>query len=544
MKIDFGHHPALLAILLLTVCLLPLVALKDMSPSNELRYLCIAEEALENGSVFAFSDHGEPYADKPPLYLWLLMLSIRIFGPGNAFVPGLLSFVPAMVTVAVMDRWLMRISLLSAIRFTYQQRFAGAMMLGTSAMFLGTALVLRMDMLMTMFIVLSLYTFYKMYKGIGNRTLESWLLPVYMFLALFTKGPVGLLMPVAGIFFFLLLSGRVKETGRYLGFRTWFVISVLCGAWFLGVWSEGGTEYLNNLLFHQTIDRAIDAFHHKRPFWFYLVAIWYIAAPYSLLNLYAMFSRAGRQGYVSDAGRLFLICFVTTFTMLSAFSSKLAVYLLPVVPLMAGYTVLAVPNIGCNGWVRAALAVPSCIFLIAGLVMLCSPLLLEWLPWLPVPDGLKGLVRYPYVYIAGTILSAGAVLSMISLFRTGSWTGAVSFMAVPVCVAALALTPLVPQLNDYIGYRNLAAAASGLREASGVSGYTALDVRRAGNMDVLLDEDVEIIDEKVTVYRFPDISDTVLIVRTASLQELPAARKWLSAYHRTDLAGYSLYVIK
>ena len=59
--------------LLVLLCVAPVLALRDFSPANELRYLSIADEALADGHWFAFSNHGEPYADKPPLYFWIVM---------------------------------------------------------------------------------------------------------------------------------------------------------------------------------------------------------------------------------------------------------------------------------------------------------------------------------------------------------------------------------------------------------------------------------------------------------------------------------------
>ena len=61
------------------VCLLPMMAMRDFTPSNELRYLSIADEAIANGHLFAFYNHGIPYADKPPLYFWIVMLCRLLF---------------------------------------------------------------------------------------------------------------------------------------------------------------------------------------------------------------------------------------------------------------------------------------------------------------------------------------------------------------------------------------------------------------------------------------------------------------------------------
>lgn len=543
MRIDSRFHPALSAIILLSVCLLPLLALKDISPANELRYMSIAEEALENGNVFTFSNQGEPYADKPPLYLWLLMLARTVSGSYNTFVLALLSFIPAMVTIAVMDRWLVQVSRLSSIRLATEYRFAAAMMLGTSVMFLGAAVVMRMDMLMTMFIVLSLYTFYKMYRGIGSKAVNGLLLPLYIFLAMFTKGPVGLLMPVSAIFFFLLFSGRLREAGQYLGFRTWLVLLLLCLVWFAGVWHEGGLEYLENLLFHQTFGRAVDAFDHKRPFWYYFVAVWYVAAPYSIAAVYAMFSRAGRQGFVTDAGRLFYISTAVTFIMLTLFSSKLSVYLLPVMPFMIYYSVLAGNVTGCNGWMRFSFMVPSVILFLAGAAMISAPLSIRLVPDGILPEDLAGLSRRACVYLAGLVATAGSLLSVMALYRRKSWTMSASYLSATVAVAVLVLTPLVPQLNNYIGYRNLSAVAKELRKDTGVSGIATFGVSRSGNMDVLVGTDPVELDERISVPGGCRIDDTLLIVSRPALKEHAFIGDRLSGLYHVETGMFLVYVI-
>ena len=539
MKSAIRLHPVVSAILLMALCLIPVMALKDISPSNELRYLSIADEAIENGNVFAFSNHGEPYADKPPLYFWLLMLSRLVFGEHNIFVLNLFSFIPAVVTIAVMDRWLMQTGRQASLKFSDGERFAAAMMLGTSAMYLGTAVILRMDMLMTMFIVLSLYTFYKMYRGIGNARMNGILLPVYIFLALFTKGPVGLLMPLAGIFFFLLFSGKLRTAGKYLGLRTWGILVLLCGLWFLGVWLDGGKEYLNNLLFHQTFDRAVDAFHHKKPVWYYLTAIWYVAAPFSTVMVYSLFSRAGRA-YVTDAGRLFFVSALATFIMLSAFSSKLAVYLLPVLPFMAYFTILAGKNIGKNGWMRVLTGIPVFLLMAVSAAMIFLPLILHYVPQLSLPEEFSSLSRSLWLYAAGAALLTGSVLSAKAIFsRNVPWTTPISAQSVSLLLAILLLSPLVPRLNGYIGYRNLSCVARDLKEISGVSGYATVDVSRPENMDVYLGEDVKILDRDSV----EGLSDTVLMIRTSSVDSVPALGDRLSGLHPVHVGPYTVFVL-
>ena len=76
--------------------MLPVMILRDFTPSNELRYLSIADEALRDGHLFAFTNQGEPYADKPPLYIWIVMLGKILFGEHHMWFLSLFSLLPAL----------------------------------------------------------------------------------------------------------------------------------------------------------------------------------------------------------------------------------------------------------------------------------------------------------------------------------------------------------------------------------------------------------------------------------------------------------------
>lgn len=87
------------------IALLPLVMLRDYTPSNELRYLSIADEAMRNHTFFTFYNHGEVYADKPPLYFWALMLCKWLVGGYKMWMLALFSLLPAIGILRVMDHW-------------------------------------------------------------------------------------------------------------------------------------------------------------------------------------------------------------------------------------------------------------------------------------------------------------------------------------------------------------------------------------------------------------------------------------------------------
>ena len=123
------RNPLVVTFVFITLCLLPVMIMRDFSPDNELRYLQIADEAIENGNVFAFTLDGENYADKPPLYLWIVMLCKLLLGKHSMLLLSLFSLIPAFVIIAVMDRW-------SALE-KVTDRIAVAFMMMTSGFFLG-----------------------------------------------------------------------------------------------------------------------------------------------------------------------------------------------------------------------------------------------------------------------------------------------------------------------------------------------------------------------------------------------------------------------
>ena len=88
-NVIFTKYPVATAMAFSIVCLLPTMIMRDFTPSNELRYLSIADEAIREGNVFAFTNHGIEYADKPPLYFWIVMLCKIIAGRHSMFLLSL-----------------------------------------------------------------------------------------------------------------------------------------------------------------------------------------------------------------------------------------------------------------------------------------------------------------------------------------------------------------------------------------------------------------------------------------------------------------------
>ena len=233
-----------------------------------------------------------------------------MFGQHYMWFIALFSVVPALVIVTVMDRWVAMQNLPDDFRLSAK------LMLLTSGLFVGLALTLRMDMLMCMFITLSLYVFFKMLKSTRENKLYTWLFPIYIFLAVFSKGPIGILVPLLSTTVFLLITGRIHTWARYWGWKTWGILLALCVVWFACVYAEGGTEYLNNLLFNQTVNRAVDSFHHKAQFYYSFISFWYSLAHWSLFISGIISAADFRNVYYTDLADFFFVVSATPFVLL------------------------------------------------------------------------------------------------------------------------------------------------------------------------------------------------------------------------------------
>lgn len=515
------------------VCLIPMMAMRDFTPSNELRYLSIADEAIANGHLFAFYNHGIPYADKPPLYFWIVMLCRLLFGHHSCLALSMFSLIPAFAIVGIMDRWVMKGK-------PAMNRMSVAGMTLTCVMFLGTMVVLRMDMLMCLFIVLALWTFYRMYTGEGSRRQDSLTLPLWIFLALFTKGPVGLLMPPLAIAVFLAVKRDWKGFRKYLGLKTWGIIAVLSAVWLTCVWLEGGLEYINNLLFKQTVGRAVNAFTHARPFWFYLVTILWCLAPYTLLLIGSFMAsllpvrKAGAEK-VSDLEILFLCTIISTAAMLSSFSSKLPIYLVPVLPFCVYLFPIVLGRIGERGWMRWSVGIFQILLLCAGIATL---LFLSGSVTIPAAACLLdeySFAREAPVVNAVILLTLANAMGTWFLIKRKSVNIPALLLSAGLFLAAFSASAVLRDLNPYIGYGSICSrvpegtdvATIFLHRPENIDVYTGRQITDFGDDPAKLSEAVKAHIELTGKNVGPGRPLTI-ITRTSRMETTPELQKLFS----------------
>lgn len=528
--------------LLYFLAVVPMFLTRDFTRNNELRYMSIAEEAIRNGSLFTFTNHGIHYADKPPLYLWIVMAGKMIFGTHSMFFLALFSYIPALVILWIMGRWTRNV-------VSRQGRIAGELMLLTSVFFIGSAVVLRMDMLMNMFIVLSLFTFFRMYSGEEKRR-DKWMFPIYVFMAIFSKGPVGILVPLVTTITFLIVKRDFRAIAKYWGVRTLSVIIALCAVWFTSAYLEGGDEYINNLLFNQTINRAVDSFHHKEPFYYYMIAIWYSLAPWAFLIVGVLATGLVKRIASTDLEKFFLTSLLSTFIMLSFVSSKIQIYMLPAFAFFVFMTVLWLPKFSGKLFARLLIGIPAALFAVALPGALIATLFIE-----------EPLLKNGWVIATAAVVSVTGALALGQLLSGRKKTDAAAAekslnrtiitMGAGLLAAIFTISFFIPQYNPNIGMGAVSREARAAAEEHGAMRYMYYNIPRAENIDVylgVLPQDVskEELKERIEAAATPDHEAAeeriILILMQSELKKDPEIDRLLADKEKHPV-GYFYYVV-
>lgn len=446
------------------ICLLPISALRDFTPANELRYISIADEAIRNGHWFMLTNNGEPYSDKPPFYFWLIMISKMITGQYHIWLLMMFSIIPALGCIYTMDKWCSK-------ELSKEYRNIAPLLLITTGYFVGTAMVLRMDMLMVWFIILALRSFYKMYTGEGNFKRNQILFAIYILLGFYSKAFMGILIPLVTSIIFLITKREAKSFFHYWNWKVWSIIIGGIALWFGMVWLEAGSEYLYNLTIGQTVSRSVKVSVHKHPFYFYLIYLSYGVAPWTFLYLGNIIWGIKNKIFKNNLQRLFLIEIISTFVMLSCFGSKLAIYLVPIFPFMTYLSLMCMEKINWNKWQAFAASFPGFV------VALALPAYIVGINILPE-------ILSPLLIICSILLTITGVVSIIMAWKKKNIRMSIITFCGGFLITAFIVGLEIPKFNSQIGYGELCKKAQEKEKEWNVSGVVTLGVWRAQNMDV------------------------------------------------------------
>jgi 4-amino-4-deoxy-L-arabinose transferase-like glycosyltransferase len=370
---------------------------RDLFVGDETKYGQVVREMRATGAFFLPTLNGAPFTHKPPLHFWMIDLLTVPLGVNSTW-----AFVLPSLLALIFLLWLL-------------WKMGGplaAFVCATSLMIWGSAQSARMDVSFTAFIVLGIWMMQR------ERLLAA---GVAFGVATLIKGPMA---PVIAIVLFFLEWWRLRKPlrGNYAaGIAAMVIIPLL---WFVPAMLLGGSAYTHEVIVKQTVGRAISAWVHNAPPWFYALHMPGILFPWFFVALAAL----------RGANRFYINWILAVLVPYSLMSSKLDVYMMALIPPVA-LMIADRMSIVANRITLALLIVP--VVFIAHVPSEAKPLLI--------------------------LLAVAAALALLTWKSEVGSTIAVGVVPlVPLVYAALTLMPFV---NDIGSTRRLIAAIEQQRVA-------------------------------------------------------------------------------
>jgi len=307
--------------------------LLSLSIPDEVFYAQTAKEMVQQHSWMTPYLFGQPQFEKPVLLYWLLRLGFMVFGI-NSFAARFFPALFGMIGVIA-------VYLLARIGFKDPKKaFLSAIILMTSGLYIGLARTVFTDLIFSVFILLSLLSFYWGYSFKNRKCPGILLFFVFAALATLTKGPLGLLIPFLSAALFLFIKKDIKFlVNRYLlwGLLLFGLISL---PWYILMFKLYGNNFVHEFFYNDHFRRIIEAEHHGNDSWyFYPLSMIGCIFPWSIFLAVSLFFLPGYLKRKDGHFHIFLLCSVAVvFVIFQSAHSKLISYIFPLFPALALFT--------------------------------------------------------------------------------------------------------------------------------------------------------------------------------------------------------------
>jgi 4-amino-4-deoxy-L-arabinose transferase-like glycosyltransferase len=485
----------------------------DLWAPDEPRYAAVAEElrSFRHGmpGLALLHLNGEAYTQKPPLYFWAAALAGAPGGRTTETAARLPSALCGLATV-----WLL-VRFGSRLLGPRSGALAGALLL-TAFEFAHRARRVQLDVMLTLLELIALTAFWRLQHDSPRRARDLAAMHGALGLAVLTKGPVGLVVPLLAIAAYLAQERRWKELPGLL--PPWaLLLSLGPGiAWIAVALAFAPSGTFEEAVVTNLFGRFFAGTSHARPFTYFFYQFPVNFLPWTLLWPLAGWFAARRVfGRDGDPERRciwrFLLTWVgVSFAFFSLSSGKRGLYLLPAFPaaaLLCADAVAATLTEGRDVPRRVGRALAAAGLAIAALVLAA------------VLQGEIAGVAVPASF--GTALAVTAGLAALAWRRAGRSSlpglarfgvAAAAVLAVELSIFALAFPALDPEKSP----RPIAESAAALT-APGERVGLASKATLLGGLVYYADRPVALLDDPEAVRDFFRDGGRVIVVSEAKL---------------------------
>jgi len=405
-----------LAIVVVSVLLSPLR--RELFVGDETKYTQVVRE-MRAGSFVLPTLNGTPFTHKPPLHFWMMASLTYVFGVYSIW-PFVL---PSLIAFGLL-LWLMH-------------RAWGPMaafVCGTFLLMWGSSQTARMDVAFAGLLALAAFF---ICRANGALTIAAGIATGVAFLV---KGPMAPVI-VLTLFVFEAIRRRRRPVLRdVLGLLPMLLLPLL---WLVPAIVIGGEAYWREIFYKQTVGRAVNAWVHKSPPWFYIVRAPATLAPWFFVTVAALSKSIRCRDEKARFALSWMLAVLVPYTLLS---SKLDVYMITMLPAVALLIARFVE--AEDVWGRRACVITLALFAVIGVAGFFVKLKGEDAALLELP-AVRGLF---------IVLIVGAVIGLIVTLRGRLLHGAIAVGLVPVLALSYVMTVLMPLANEQASTRPIVRA--------------------------------------------------------------------------------------
>jgi len=329
----------------------------SLTDPDEVFYSQTAKEMLQQSSYVTPLIFGHPQYEKPPLFYWLLIAAFKIAGVTRAaarFVPSLCGLLGIVATFLFCRRV-----------FNPEIAWLAGILLATSAIYLAMSEAVLTDITLSLLMMVAFYGFYLW--TLERRDLHLYLFGVAAALAVLTKGPVAIVILFPATVLYLLLLREFTLLRHYLIHPWVLLFGVVCAPWYADIMARDGKAFFGEFIVHDNIDRIFHAEHQNFDHWWFYFAT--AAAGLFPWTFELMMMGRGWKRYKREH-LYFLIWFAVTFTVFEIARSKLASYILPLIPALVIPLAISLSSVRLRLSSKAVLSVMQ---LLSGIALVVLP---------------------------------------------------------------------------------------------------------------------------------------------------------------------------
>ncbi|MDD5058663.1 MAG: glycosyltransferase family 39 protein [Sideroxydans sp.] len=457
MNSPISRRALLLLLLSLVLIWFGNIEYRKLIKPDEGRYAEIPREMVVTGDWTTPRLNELKYFEKPPLQYWATAVAYEVFGE-HQWTSRLWTALTGFLGVLLV--WFVGMRL-----FGREAGLYAALLLGSSVLYVLMAHVNTLDMGVTFFISLGIFSLLLGQQEKQAAQRRNWMMLAWaaMALAVLSKGLMGLILPGAALFFYSLFNRDITVWKRMHWFSGLAVFMLVAAPWFVLV-MQANPEFFQRFFIYEHYERFTSTVHDRYHPWHYFIPVLLLGMlPWTLLMLDSML-RAWRGSVQKakefSAERFLLVWAIFIYVFFSISGSKLPSYLLPMFPALALLMGKQIADMQARRlfWLIAPVALV--LLLLLGLAPFADKLA-------DTPVQVEMYGEYVVWLIVAMLIWVSGMAFALKLLWGDKKTSA---------VIVLALSSLLAQQVGLSGYNTIARERSGFIIAQAIKPYIKPDV--------------------------------------------------------------------